>query len=172
MDGEQDIAGFFSEVESEEKARKAKAREERRAAREKDAPTEGSLAEAEAEGRRLTAREERRAARMQEAPKVRDMGEGPKVDPSPRCRLCGDRRWLTRVTFKAKDGSEGVLCRYCVKQVEFDRERRCGYCGTPTRHWTPGGVCPKCHDEGVEARENFARLRRMGWITQTGDYID
>ena len=132
---------------------------------------EGSLAEAEAEGRLLKAREERKAARMLKAPTVQHVGPGPAADARPKCRLCGDHRRLSEALIKLPDGSEGRLCPTCVKQVEWDRERRCVSCGSPVKDWLPGGVCPDCHTSGTERLRNIEELRRKRWVMLTGDFI-
>lgn len=171
MDQEsQDIAAFFDSAEADEKARQKAARPARAPRPKKVEPAEGSLEEAEEEGRRLRAREERRAAYLKRTPTVQNVGKGPEADTRPKCRLCGDHRRLTPALIKLPDGTEGRLCPTCVKQVEWDRERRCVSCGTPTRHWTPGGVCSDCHDKGTERLRNIEELRRKRWVLMTGDF--
>lgn len=130
---------------------------------------EGSLAEAEAEGRKLQKREDCRAAYIAKAPVVQTVGAGPVADTRPKCRLCGDHRRLTPALCKLPDGSEGRLCPTCVKQVEWDRERRCVSCGTPVKDWLPGGVCGDCHAAGTERLHNVEELRRKRWIMTPGD---
>jgi len=131
---------------------------------------EGSLAEAEAEGRALTAREERRAKLLVNRPVVQHIGPGPEADTRPKCRLCGDHRRLSEALVKLPDGTEGRLCPTCVKQVEWDREKRCVSCGSPAKDWLPSGVCRDCHDKGTERLRNIEDLRRKRWIMTTGDF--
>lgn len=132
---------------------------------------EGSLAEAEAEGYKLTAKELRRAKALANRPIVQSVGVGPVPDPRPRCRLCGDHRRLSEALIRLPDGSEGRLCPTCVKQVEYDREKRCVSCGTPQEAWLPGGVCAECQRKGTERVQNIRRLKGARWIGITGAIV-
>jgi len=152
-----DIKGFFADARVSGRAPKI------------EAPEDGSLAEAEVEGRKLKASESRKAKLLINRPVVQQIGAGPEADTRPKCRLCGDHRRLTPALCKLPDGGEGRLCPTCVKQVEWDRERRCVSCGTHVQDWLPGGVCGDCHAAGTERLHNVEDLRRKGWIMTPGD---
>lgn len=133
------------------------------------APPEGTLAEVEAEGRKLRASEERRAARLAKVPTVQSVGTGPEVVEGPFCRLCYERRRSSLVVVKQDEGGDVLLCRTCIEQIEYDREKRCSSCGTPTATWCPGHTCADCHGKGTVRAENLRKLVNLGWVSNVGD---
>jgi hypothetical protein len=133
-------------------------------------PDEGpTLKDAEHEGRALSAREIRRDTFLARAAQEGYVGVGPSSDTRPRCHGCKEAREIWDVT----KGPEGpiALCRECMVQIEYDRERRCVSCFTPTVEWCPGLVCRECHKRGVERAGNLWMLRDLRWAMNPGNKV-
>jgi hypothetical protein len=99
-----------------------------------------------------------------ERPVVQEIGPGPEPKVGPFCRGCNDTRRLVPVA-KGPDGNPGYLCRTCIKQLEYDRAKRCVWCQTPSRKRLidDGGLCRDCA-AAVEAQANLVELVKLRWV--------
>jgi len=112
----------------------------------------------------LDERNPRRDRKPRTRPDVQEIGPGPAPKAGPFCRLCKDHRRLVEIE-KASDGTFGYLCQTCVKQVIWDRAKRCVRCGTPSakRLIESGGYCQKCV-KSTDAQENLYRIHKYRWV--------
>jgi hypothetical protein len=80
--------------------------------------------------------------------------------------MCGDHRRVKEIAKERTSGKAIVLCPTCVKQVEWDRGRRCIACGTYAKRdvLNAGGVCHSCESSGWEALQTAIDLIQMKWI--------
>jgi len=97
-------------------------------------------------------------------PDVQYIGPGPEPKAGPFCHLCNDTRRLVDA-LKGPNGSVVHLCRTCVKQVEWDRAKRCVWCGSPAKKRTldAGGLCPPCATAN-DVRANLIELVKLRWV--------